>query len=429
MAETTVPHWMIGAALALFGTAVAAENMLQPTGFADIVAKVKPAVISVRVKLSGSAEPALNRDDEQQIPAQPGAPLDRFFRQFGDQFGQQFGPHAPQRRDTITGEGSGFFITADGYAVTNNHVVDHARSVQVTTDDGTVYTATVVGTDPKTDLALIKVDGDMSVVQHLYADRVDFCTFGNSMPFRIRIVNAYNDNQDYIYIKKADASRVYGLELEHLLSPNRLNFITRGSTLVEEHIAGVPGDIFITGWLQRPELSPVRVAKELIKFNERCFVQLLGDMRSYNFVFVVTPDFEDFQLKIRAMDFDQQSYNGRKNFYRPQFFKENAALVLFCTKHLRAETANQYQREEQTMMMQRAELAARRLSVLLGAMERDPISAPEKVHQLRESLAEHYGRPEYMVCESMGALVRENLESIRRRVGRPAIAVLAPEVH
>ena len=141
--------------------ASAAEfGMQRPVGFADIVAKVKPAVISVRVKLSGSAEPALNRDDEQQIPAQPGAPLDRFFRQFGDQFGQQFGPHAPQRRDPVTGEGSGFFITADGYAVTNNHVVDHARSVQVTTDDGTVYTATVVGTDPKTDLALIKVDGN-----------------------------------------------------------------------------------------------------------------------------------------------------------------------------------------------------------------------------------------------------------------------------
>jgi serine protease Do len=145
------------------GAASASESTMQhPAGFADIVAKVKPAVISVRIKVS--AEPALlqdNRDDEQrQIPVQPGSPLDKFFQQFGDQFGRQFGPHAPQRHDTITGEGSGFFISADGYAVTNNHVVNRAKSVQVTTDDGTVYTATVVGTDPKTDLALIKVDGN-----------------------------------------------------------------------------------------------------------------------------------------------------------------------------------------------------------------------------------------------------------------------------
>jgi serine protease Do len=135
-------------------------GMQRPVGFADIVAKVKPAVISVRVKVSGAAEPAMlgdNSDDgEQQIPVQPGSPLDKFFRQFG----QEFGPHAPRRHGAITGEGSGFFITADGYAVTNNHVVDHATSVQVTTDDGTVYAAKVVGTDPKTDLALIKVDGN-----------------------------------------------------------------------------------------------------------------------------------------------------------------------------------------------------------------------------------------------------------------------------
>jgi len=138
--------------------------MQRPVGFADIVAKVKPAVISVRVKVSGSADPALlhgsRDDDEEQIPTQPGSPLDKFFQQFGDQFGQQFGPHAPRRHDSITGEGSGFFISADGYAVTNNHVVDHANSVQVTADDGTVYPAKVVGTDPKTDLALIKVDGN-----------------------------------------------------------------------------------------------------------------------------------------------------------------------------------------------------------------------------------------------------------------------------
>jgi hypothetical protein len=276
--------------------------------------------------------------------------------------------------------------------------------------------------------ALLKVDGDLSVVQHLYVDRVDFCTFGNSTPFRIRIVNAFNDNQDYFYVKKADASRVYGLELEHLLSPNRLNFITHGATLVEEHVAGVPGDIFIEHWLgRRPELKPVRVAKELVKFNERCFVRLLGDMRAYNFVFVVTPDFEEAQLRLRAMDFDQQSYNGRLKFYLPQFFKENAALALFCAKHLRQETAHQYQREEQTLILQRANLASDRLSLLLHEMSHDPIAPIEKVHRLRTSLAEHYGRNDYLRCESMGALVRENLESIRRHVGRAVVPELVPE--
>ncbi|MEY2878554.1 MAG: hypothetical protein RLZZ15_934 [Verrucomicrobiota bacterium] len=276
--------------------------------------------------------------------------------------------------------------------------------------------------------ALLKVDGDMAVISHLYVDRIDFCTFGNSTPFRVRIVNAYNDNQDYFYVKKADASRVYGLELEHLLSPNRLNFITSDGTLVEEHVAGVPGDIFIRDWLgRRPELKPIRVAKELVKFNERCFVRLLGDMRSYNFVFVVTPDFEEAQLRIRAMDFDQQSYAGRKNFYLPQFFKENVSLVNFCTHQLRAETANQYRREEQTLLLQRAALASERLGSLLHGMARDPISPPEKIAALREELAEHFQRDDYRRCESMGALVRENLESIRRATGRPVVPELVPE--
>jgi hypothetical protein len=275
--------------------------------------------------------------------------------------------------------------------------------------------------------AWLKVDGDLSVVSHLYIDRVDFCTFGNSTPFRIRIVNAYNDNQDYFYIKKADASRIYGLELEHLLSPNRLQFLTHGNTLVEEHVAGVPGDAFIDKWLGRTDPKPIRVAKELVKFNERCFVRLLGDMRSYNFVFVITPDFEESQIRIRAMDFDQQSYDGRKNFYLPQFFKENSPLVRFCLKHLRTETARQYQREEQTLMLQRASLASERLGLLLHAMADDHIAPPEKVHELREGLAEHYGRKDYLRCESMGALIRQNLESIRRDHGRPVVPELVPE--
>jgi hypothetical protein len=270
--------------------------------------------------------------------------------------------------------------------------------------------------DLKRVYALIRVDGDLSVMKHLYIDRIDFCAFGNSAPFRIRIVNAYNDNPDYFYIKRGDASRVYGLELEHLLSPNRLNYLTCANTLVEEHIAGIPGNVFIDRWLDNPELKPIRVAKELVKFNERSFVRLLGDMRSYNFVVVVTPDFEGAQIRIRAMDFDQQSYEGRMSLYRPQFFKDNQPLALFCVKHLRIETAQQYQREEQVLILQRAAIIEDRLALLLAAMSTDELAPLSHVHELREALAEHYQRPAYLQCQSMGDLVRENLHSIRRNV-------------
>jgi serine protease Do len=140
------------------GSAIAAENLLAPSGFADIVAKVKPAVISVRVRMDAEKTASLDDNDRQ---TQPGAPFDRFFRQFR-QFGLPDGmPNGttPRSRPTAA-EGSGFFISADGYAVTNNHVVDHAKTVQVVTDDGKILSAKVIGTDAKTDLALIKVDGN-----------------------------------------------------------------------------------------------------------------------------------------------------------------------------------------------------------------------------------------------------------------------------
>ncbi|MEN9840498.1 MAG: hypothetical protein RL376_298 [Verrucomicrobiota bacterium] len=271
--------------------------------------------------------------------------------------------------------------------------------------------------DLKRVYAILRVDGDLSVMQHLYVDRIDFCAFGNSAPFRVRIVNAYNDNPDHFYIKRGDASRVYGLELEHLLSPNRLNYLTYGGTLVEEHIAGIPGNEFIDRWLESPEIRPIRLAKELVKFNERCFVRLLGDMRSYNFVVVVTPDFEGAQIRVRAMDFDQQSYESRLNLYRPQFFKDNTPLALFCAKHLRIETARQYQREEQVLMLQRATIIEERLNLLLNAMSTETLAPIAHVHELRAALAEHYRSKDYLSCESMGALVRQNLQSIRRAVG------------
>src|SRR5208337_689005 len=146
-----------------------AQNMQRPVGFADIVEKVKPAVISVRVKVDAGAK---MMGFEGGSPFPPNSQMERFFRRFGlpeGVFPDEQQQHAPRNR-LVTGQGSGFFITADGYAVTNNHVVDKADTVEITTDDGKTYSAKVIGTDPRTDLALIKVEGRSDFPHVMLAD-------------------------------------------------------------------------------------------------------------------------------------------------------------------------------------------------------------------------------------------------------------------
>jgi hypothetical protein len=125
---------------------------------------------------------------------------------------------------------------------------------------------------------------DGSPLIYLKVGSIDYCTYGNSKPFRIKIVNEINDNHDYFYVKKADASRVYGLELEDIFSPNKMAYFVNDDTLVEEHVVGVPCDDFIKKHEEKKVENRLRLAKEFVKFNERCFVRLLGDMRAYNFV-------------------------------------------------------------------------------------------------------------------------------------------------
>ncbi len=133
----------------------AVSSAVQPLGFADVVERVKPSVISVKVTTKGKTADASNKDDADES----GSPMERFFRQFGGPNGEYQNPGRNGRHGEMMGQGSGFFISSDGYAVTNNHVVEGADKVEVTTDAGRTYTAKVVGTDPRTDLALIKVEG------------------------------------------------------------------------------------------------------------------------------------------------------------------------------------------------------------------------------------------------------------------------------
>lgn len=263
--------------------------------------------------------------------------------------------------------------------------------------------------------AILKTEGDFSFISHLDVARIDYCTFGNSKPFRIRIVNKFNDNYDHYYIKIADASRIYGLELEHILSPNHITFFTDQNTLVEEHIPGIPGDMFIQQMLNAPETNKIRLAKEFVKFNERCFVRLLGDMRSYNFVISITPDIEDYQYRIRCIDFDQQSFEGRKNLYLPQFFKENFPFVEMVLTHLNKESIEQYQFEERTMITFRLATSRYRIKHLLDIMTTDDISPAHKVEQLKKELGEYLQTTTYEKCNSMGEIVKTHLKQTLRK--------------
>ncbi len=269
--------------------------------------------------------------------------------------------------------------------------------------------------------ALLKTDGDVQTLDHLTISRIDYCIFGNTKPFRVRIINKLNDNYDHFYIKRTDASRIYGLELEELLSPNSLSYLIDKDTLIEEHIAGIPGDDFIKHLGDTDTFNQIRIAKEFVKFNERCFVQLLGDMRSYNYIVSVTPDIEGSQYRMRAIDFDQQSYEGRKQFYLPQYFKENNGILQLGFKNLTHDSVKQYQLEERALIARRAKVSKDRLSKLLRCMIADTISTPSKIEQLRYDLAEHHHNPAFHQCKNMGEIVFLNIKLVVQKEFKQSI--------
>lgn len=271
------------------------------------------------------------------------------------------------------------------------------------------------------DLSLKKVytilhsDGNENTIPFLNVDAIDYCTFGNSNPFRIKVRNILNDNFTYFYVKTADASRIYGLELEHMLSPYILNFLVSNETLIEEHIAGIPGDVFIKDILPHCTKSEKsQIAKEFVKFNERCMIRLLGDMRSYNYVIVPTHDFDHVVYKLRAIDFDQQSYEGKFNIYRPQFFKENFKMVELVQECFTRLSIDQYKIEERSILVKRLKSYHGRIDKLIECMAEDVISKPEYVDLLKEKIYEYTRDSKFMRCKSMGEILKNALEYLTR---------------
>jgi hypothetical protein len=258
-------------------------------------------------------------------------------------------------------------------------------------------------------------DGNIDIIKYLNVDAIDYCTFGNSKPFRIKVRNILNDNYTYFYIKKADASRVYGLELEHILSSDKINFLVYHDTLIEEHITGIPGDVFMDTLLVNcSENEKAQIAKEFVKFNERCMIRLLGDMRAYNYVIVPIHDFDQVVFKIRPIDFDQQCYEGNLKVYRPQFFKENLPMVKLAKDKLENSSIEQYKNEERAALAKRIYSTETRIKKLLQIMGNDTIAPQENVIKLKMELYRLTHDINFKRAKSMGNVLNSAFDFITR---------------
>ncbi len=323
----------------------------------------------------------------------------------------------------------------------NNYLVEHSRAIKIPVfyDDLLRFQGSVVVYDKydedtlwvrayydeherkEIDLSLKKIytilhsNGNEDTIPYLNVDAVDYCTFGNSKPFRIKIRNVLNDNYIYFYVKKTDASRVYGLELEHILSPDHLNFLVYKNTLIEEHITGIPGDVFIKDMLPNcTEPEKAQIAKEFVKFNERCMIRLLGDMRSYNYVIVPTHDFDHVVYKIRAIDFDQQSFEGKLKVYNLQFFKENRKMVEMVGNKLLPTSIEQYKVEERSIMAKRMISSYDRISDLIDCMKNDSISYDKNIERLKKEVFTFTNDIAFKKCKNMGEILETILVFVKR---------------
>ncbi len=240
---------------------------------------------------------------------------------------------------------------------------------------------------------------------------VDFCEFANSMPFRISLINNSDNTNNYFYIKAADASRIYGLELEQLLSSNQTNFLYHQNTLVETHIDGLPGDEFLLKVNQLSANEQLLIAEEFIRFNERCFVRLLGDMRSYNFVVLQNKKLAN-SFRIKAIDFDQQCYEGKLNLYLPQFYKENLLFVELSVGMLNKNSIEKIRQDERKKLAALYLANKHQLKVLMNAMVQEEISENYKVVTLRKELNTYHHVHHFAHCSTMGAIVQQQIKQL-----------------
>ncbi|MDG1052915.1 MAG: hypothetical protein P8O81_05960, partial [Flavobacteriaceae bacterium] len=201
--------------------------------------------------------------------------------------------------------------------------------------------------------------------------------------------------------------------LENLLSPYNLNFLINRDTLIEEHVAGIPGDEFFEEHLNKCNNSEKsQIAKEFVKFNERCMIRLLGDMRSYNYVIIPTHDFDQVIYKIRAIDFDQQCHEGNLKVYRPQFFKENKPIMNLVKEKLDSSSVDQYKIEERSIMAKRILSSLQRSKKILKCMISDSISKKENIKLLSQQIYSLTRDNNFKKATNMGEIMKASFNYI-----------------
>lgn len=238
---------------------------------------------------------------------------------------------------------------------------------------------------------------------------IDFCEFANSMPYRITVVHKQTKLASWFYIKMADASRLYGLELEYLLTTNIINFFYHQNTLVETHIDGIAGDDFL---LQLPSCSLVekkQIAQAFILFNEQCFARLLGDMRSYNFVVLNNTN---GTYTFKPIDFDQQCYEGKLALYFAQFYKENNIYIQLVNEVLTTQQIEYFRQIARGNMAIQANTNANQLTNLLTVLLPEQITDGYKIIALKTALNAYFNTHVFTSCKTMGAILQQLLQQL-----------------
>lgn len=185
--------------------------------------------------------------------------------------------------------------------------------------------------------------------------------------------------------------------------------------MIEEHILGIPGDVFIQKHMSNcTELEKAQISKEFVKFNERCLIGLLGDMRSYNYVVIPIHDFDQVIYRIRPIDFDQQTYEGNLKVYLPQYFKENNQMVNMVLEKLKPSSIEQYRKEVRSQIVKRVTSSKTRFDELISIMKEDNIAPEANVTELKTALRKLTYDVNFKYCKTMGDILETGINFVLR---------------